>query len=186
MPFASHSARAPEEGVDQEEQAHRDVRPEQDAREVHAVLEHPRRGAHGPQESRCEEGAGGGQGDAEDQPERDRLDRRPRCRLLVLLAHAPGDERGRTDGESEGQRVDHRLHRLGETDGGLRLGAQPSDEEDVSDGEHRLHHHLQHHRNGEDEDGAPERRLGQVAVRAAQGLPDLGPERALGPGRCRR
>jgi hypothetical protein len=121
--------------------------------------------------------------DAEEQSERDRLDRRPRCRLLVLLPHAPGDERGRTDGETKGQRVDHRLHGLGETDRGLRLGAETTDEEDVGDGEHRLHHHLEHHRDGEHEDGAPERRLGQIAVRAPQCLSHLGPERTLGPGR---
>ena len=34
------------------------------------------------------------------------------------------------------------------------VGAELGDEEHVADGEHALHDHLQHHRDGEDEDRA--------------------------------
>ena len=74
-------------------------------------------------------------------------------------------------------RVDDRHQRLGDADGGDRVGAEAADEEDVHHREHRLHEHLEHHRHREQHDGAADRRLGVVLVRAADGFAEGGPER---------
>ncbi len=72
--------------------------------------------------------------------------------------------------------VDDRHQRLGDADGGDRVGAEPADEEDVHHQEHRLHQHLEHHRHGEQHDGAPDRRFGVVLVGPADGFAERGPD----------
>ena len=58
----------------------------------------------------------------------------------------------------------------------IGVGAEAAHEEDVHHREHRLHEHLEHHRHREQHDGAADRRLGVVLVRAADGFADSGPE----------
>src|SRR5262249_32278198 len=64
-----------------------------------------------------------------------------------------------------------------------RVCSETADPENVHDGEERLEHHLQDHRNGEQENGAIEIAGGEVLVRAAQGLSDGTPERRRRSGR---
>ena len=82
-------------------------------------------------------------------------------------------------------RVDDRQQALGQPDGGDRVGPQLGDPEDVGDGEDRLHHHLEHHRDGQEDDGARQRHGGQIAARPAERLAHERPEPLLA-GRRRR
>ena len=104
------------------------------------------------------------------------------ARVRVLLADAPRHRGGGADRQADGQRVDDRHQRFGDADGGDRVGAEPADEEDVHHGEHRLHQHLEHHRHGEQHDGAADRRLGVVLVRAADRFLERRPEGRIGVG----
>ena len=102
--------------------------------------------------------------DRDEQAERDRLHRRARRAVGILLADAPRDRRRRAHAEAHGDRVDDGQHRLGQADGGDGVGAEARDPEDVDDGEDRLQHHLEHHRDGEQQDRAADRALGVLAV----------------------
>ena len=99
--------------------------------------------------------------------EQDRLRRRARRRLRIALARAPGHQRCRADRQAHRDGVDQREHRLGQPDGGDRVGAEVRDPEHVGDGEDRLHRHLHDHRHREHDDGAADRSCRVVDVRAA-------------------
>ena len=49
-------------------------------------------------------------------------------------------------------------------DGRDGVGAEAADEEHVGDHEHRLHHHLEHHRHCEKDDGTPDGRFREVLM----------------------
>ncbi len=84
--------------------------------------------------------------------EHDHLHGRLRRAIGILLADAARHHRRRANRERHRHRVDDRQHRLGEPDRRHRVGAQLRDEEDVDDGEERLHAHLHHHGDGEDDE----------------------------------
>ena len=69
--------------------------------------------------------------------------------------------------------------RFGEADGGDGVCAEAADPEDVDDGEERFEHHLEHHGDREEQDGAVEVAGGVVLMRAANGLADGGPQARL-------
>ena len=92
----------------------------------------------------------------------------------------------RDDRQPHRDRVDEREPRFGEADGRDGGRAELGDEEHVADGEHALHDHLEHHRNGEDEDRARDGAFGVVAVRAAQRFADGVPRSRRARARVRR
>ncbi len=149
-------ARAAEDGVDEKQHDDRGVAAEHHARVVGSLLYHTGRGSHQREQLRGERDAEDGQhyrhADADDE----RLRGGARSALRVVLARAARDHRRRADAEPDGERVDERQHRLGEPDGGDGVRAEPRDEEHVNHGEDALHHHLKHHRNREQHDGAPD------------------------------
>src|SRR5262249_2854636 len=82
--------------------------------------------------------------------------------------------------------VDDAEHRLGEPYRCDSIRPELGDPEHVHHGEHRLQDHLQHHRNREQENGAPDGALGEVLPRAAKRFLDGSPEsaRSLSCGYC--
>ena len=98
----------------------------------------------------------------------------------VAFADAARDGCGRADAEADGDRVDDRQHRLGQPDGGDRVGAEARHEEHVDDGEDRLEHQLEHHRDCEEQNRAADRaRRCTAAMRAGQRLANRRPELLL-------
>ncbi len=135
-------------------------------------------GAHHPEQIRREQDAG----DADDRADReahdDRLHGSPGRAVGVAFADAPRDGRRRADREADGDRVDDRHQRFGDADGGDRVGeAETADEEDVRHGEHRLHQHLEHHRDRQQEHRAADGHPGEVGGRSANGFAERRPER---------
>ena len=116
-------------------------------------------GAHRRDELRTEEGADQSQDDGHAQSENDGLHGGDGRALGILLADAPGHRGRGANRDADRHRVDGRHQRLGEADRSHRVRAEAPDEEDVHDREHRLHHHLEHHRHGEQDHRAPDRRL---------------------------
>ena len=171
-------AGAAEDRVDDEEHHDGGLAAQHHARVARSDPEHRRRCAHQREQAWREGDAQGAEENGATDAERDRLDRRPRRRFAVLLADAPRHDRGGPDAQAHRQGVDEREHRLGEPDGGDRVRAEPPDEEDVGDGEDALHRHLQHHGNGQQQDGAPDRAFGVVLLGPANRLADVGPEPA--------
>ena len=84
--------------------------------------------------------------------------------IRILLADAPRDRGRRADRESDRERVHHRHQRLGDPDGRDGVRSQAADEEHVGDHEDRLHHHLEHHRHCEKDDGTPDGRFREVLM----------------------
>jgi hypothetical protein len=80
------------------------------------------------------------------------------------------DDGRSTDPESDRHRIDDRHHGLGESDGRDRVGAEVGDEEDVHDGEQRLEDGLEHHRHGQQEEGAADGAFREVLAGAADGF----------------
>ena len=106
--------------------------------------------------------------------EQNRLRRRARRALGIALADAARHERRRADRQPHRERVDQRHQRLGEAHRGDGIGAEVRDPEHVGDDEDRLHRHLEHHRHGEQDDGAADGRRGVVDGRAAQRVAQSG------------
>ena len=96
--------------------------------------------------------------------------------LRVLLTSSSGHQRGGPHAETDRQGKDQRQERLGESDGGHGVGSQSRDKEDVADGEHRLHDHLQHHGNGQQNDGATQAPFREILLGALDGLSEGLPE----------
>ena len=176
---------AAENGVDQEEQHDRHVPAEHDARERAARLDDVGCRAHQPQQVRRARRRQQRNQRRDDDAEDDRLRCGARRAFGILLADASRHERHRADRQPHRERVDHRQHRLGEPDGRDRIGAEVRDPEDVGDGEDRLHRHLHHHRHGEHDHRAPDRRGRVVDRRPADRVAERGPD-AVVCGRCRR
>jgi hypothetical protein len=109
-------------------------------------------------------------------PVADRLHRGTRGTFRVPLADA-ARHRGRdADAEPHRDGVDQSDERLGESDGGNRLGTQARHVEDVGHREHRLHHHLEHHRDGQQHHRPADRAFGVVLLGAADRFAEIGPE----------
>ena len=105
-----------EDRVDQEQHDDRRVAAEHGAREYAPRADHVlRRAHHGEQRRRVRRGQNR-DGGRDDQPEHDRLPRRARGAVAIVLAHAARDERGRADRQPHRGRVDDRQHRLGQAD----------------------------------------------------------------------
>jgi hypothetical protein len=75
-----------------------------------------------------------------------------------------------------------RQHRLRNAHRRNSIRPQPPDPGHIDNGEQRLQHHLQHHRNREQQNGPVQASGGVVLMRTAQGFADGGPESALGLG----
>ena len=75
----------------------------------------------------------------------DHLPRRNRRGLGILLTDTPCHHGGRPHGEADGDGVQQRDHRLGQAHRRDRIGTETGHEEDIHDGEHRLHGHLEDH-----------------------------------------
>ena len=88
--------------------------------------------------------------------------------FAILFADAAGYRGRGRDAEAQGYGVQKGQQRFGEAYRGYGVGAQVRDPEDVHHGEEGLHHHLQHHGNGEQSYGAADGAGGEVAVRVAQ------------------
>jgi hypothetical protein len=169
-------AGSPEHRIQQKEQDDGDVAAEHHASKPAARLNHLGRCSH--EVEQCGRGRRADRGNqrGHDHTEHDRLARRARSALGVLFAHAPSHERRRADGESHRRRIDHRQHRLGESDRGDGVGAEMSDPEDVDDGEDRLHGHLHDHGNGEHDDRSPHGCGGVIDGGAADRFPERRPD----------
>ena len=109
-------------------------------------------------------------GTAIETPERDRLHGRARGAVPVPLADPPRHGRGRGDREADRERVEEREHRFRQADRRDGAGAELRHPEHVHDREDRLERHLEDHRDREEDDRAPDRTFGEVAVRAAHGF----------------
>jgi hypothetical protein len=137
--------------------------------------DHLGRRAHERQQPRREQCADSAEQHGDEERQNQRLRRRPRRTLRVLLADPPGHDRRRSDAQPHGERVDHREQRFGHTDRCDRIGAQMRDPEDVGDGEDALERDLEHHRHREQQDRAADGPLGEVVV-------DVTPDRLLDDG----
>ena len=132
--------------------------------------------AHRPQQRGSRRNRHRARDDAGQHADQDRLDGGARRRVGVLLADAPRHRRRRANRQPHRDRVNDGHQRLGDADGGDRVRAEPADEEDVRHREHRLHQHLEHHRHGQQDDGAADRRLRVVLVGAFDRLAQRRPE----------
>ena len=89
------------------------------------------------------------------------------CRAFrVLLADPPCHERGDGHAETDRDGVQQRHDGFGHTQRRNRVGAEARDEKDVDDREHRLHQHLEHHRDREQDDRALIGSAGEILRRA--------------------
>ena len=109
--------------------------------------------------------------------ERNRLDGGVGGAVGVLLADATRHRGGGADRASPNASV-YTMAIMDSVSATVATAAAPSfATEDVDHGKDGLHHHLEHHRNGEEEDRASDGPLGVVvpgATRPASGLPELG------------
>ncbi|EAU65076.1 conserved hypothetical protein [Stigmatella aurantiaca DW4/3-1] len=162
--------RAAQDGAD-EKQRHDDDEAAQHHLGVGSALcHHCGRGAQGREQRPGEQHAQHRHGQGQQQSEPQGLHRRARGPLGVLLPHAPGDQRGGADGQPQGDGIGEREHRLREAHRGHGLRPQARDEEDVHQGEDGLHHHLQHHGDGQQQERAIHGARAEVLVRAAHRL----------------
>ena len=168
--------------VDDEEDDDGRLAAQHHARIAGPHLEHRGRGAHEREQPRSEGHPQPTEEDGTGDSERRRLHGGVRRAVPVLLANPACDDGGRPDSEPHRQGVDQREHRLGEPDGGNRIWPQTTDEEHVGDREDALHRHLQHHGDGEEEDGAADGSSSVILFRAAQRLADVRPESFAGRG----
>ena len=138
----------------------------------------PSSGAHHPEKIRREQDAGDADHGADHQADDDRLHGSAGRAVVVAFADAPRDGRRRADREADGDCVDDRHQRFGDADGGDGVGeAEAADEEDVRHGEHRLHQHLEDHRDREQEHRPADGHPGEVGRRSANGFAERRPDR---------
>ncbi len=195
IPLASQSARmliaasprAAEGGVDQEQQQDADVAGQHEAGVARADRHHGRRGAHRPEERRRQQTAADADHRRQPEADEDRLRGGARGAFTVLGAGSARHHRAHAHRHPHADGVDDGEQALRQPDGGDRVGPQLRDPEVVGDGEDRLHHHLEHHRDGQEGDGAPEWHGGQnrgaspraLRARAARTAPVAGRRRIL-------
>ena len=170
---------AAKDRIDEEDEKHGGVAAEHDPREIGAHRDDRIVSAHQSQDVGREETEHDahcrGNGDAK----YDDLPGRLRRPLGILLADSSRDDRGRGERNPNCDGVDERHDRFGQADHGHRLLAETRHPEHIDDGEERLHDHLEHHRNREQQDRAVQRSGRVVVMLAPQGLPDDAPERGV-------
>ena len=157
-------ARATEDGVDEEEHHHGAASSQHDPRERRSGPKYIVARAHEREQLWSEEDADRAEDGRRAEPHQDRLDGAPAGAIWILLADTPRDRGRRADRESDRERVHHRHQRLGDPDGRDGVRSQAADEEHVGDHEDRLHHHLEHHRHCEKDDGTPDGRFREVLM----------------------
>ena len=84
--------------------------------------------------------------DSDDHAESDRLDGGGTGASEVLFAYTPRHHGRGAHAQPDGEGVEQRQKGLGKADRRRGGCTEPHDEEDVDDREHRLHRHLEHHR----------------------------------------
>jgi hypothetical protein len=162
-------AGAAEDRVLHEQQHHDHLGAEDQRRVPGADRDHLGRPAHLHQQPGREQRARQAEDQAQDPHEADRLRTGPGGAFEVAFADAPRHHGCRRHRQAEPDRVDDGEHRLGQADGGHRgLVAEPGDEEDVDDGEGRLHRHLEHHRDREQPGGPRQAALRVVELGAGE------------------
>jgi hypothetical protein len=159
-------ARAAKDRVLQEEQHDAGISAEHHHREPRVVTEQRRLGAHKREQPARVEPAGESDDRRDDDAEREHLHGRHGGAVAILLANPPRHRRRRANAQRHRNGIHDGQHRLGETNSRHRVRAKLRDEEDVDDHEQRLHAHLEHHRNREQEHGRPHRALRVVARRS--------------------
>jgi hypothetical protein len=95
----------------------------------------------------------------------------------VLFADAAGNHGGGGQADAERDGKYQHQHGFGEADRGDGVCAQASHPEHVDQGKQRLHQHLEHHGDGEQDDRAADRKLGKVLMAAFDRLGNGAPER---------
>ncbi len=93
-----------------------------------------------------------------------------------MLADTAGDERRRSDAETERGGVEEGQHRFREADRRDGVRAEAADEVHVDDGEDTFESHLEDHRYGEEQDGPCDRAFRVVLPGSVQCFAHRGPE----------
>jgi hypothetical protein len=163
---------AAKDGVVEEQHDDGAAAAERDARVARAAGDDGRRCAHELKQLRREDAGRDADGERDEQTEDNGLHSGDGGVIGILLADAPGHHGAGGHGDAEADGEDQRQHGLGDAHGGHGVCAEAADPEDVDDGEKGFEHHLKHHGNGEQEDGAVEVAGGVVLVGAAQGFPN--------------
>jgi hypothetical protein len=114
------------------------------------------------------------------QTEKDRLRRRDPGALPVTFPNAASDHRCCRHAGTDGDREEDADHGFGEPDRGHGVGAEARHEEGIGEGEDRLHHHLEHHWDREQDDGAADWAGGELELFAGQGELDCRPGARVG------
>jgi len=96
-------------------------------------------------------------------------------RLGLLFADASSYHRGRRHRQPQPNREDKDDESCREPDASHGIGSKLAHEIDVCHFEDRLHQHLQHHRNGQKENGSPDAAGRVVPPSASNGAADIGP-----------
>ncbi len=99
------------------------------------------------------------------------------CAGGIFFADAASNHGGCGKAEAEANGHDETEKRLGEANGGDRVGAKTANPENVDDREKGFQDHFHNHGNGEEENGAIQVASGEVLVRAAKGFPNGAPNR---------
>jgi hypothetical protein len=174
---------APEDRVHDEEEEDGHVRAQHDRGVGRPVVDDLRRRAHRAEQAWGERPARDTEEDGSGEGAQEHLKGRGRGGIEVLLADAPRDERRGAGREPHRESVDGREHRLGESHRGDGIRAEPRHEDDVDDGEERLHRHLEDGGHGEEDDRATDRDARQILRGAADRLEHGRPDgRVLGSG----
>jgi hypothetical protein len=115
-------------------------------------------------------------GERDQNSESDGLHRGHCGAVAVLFADAPGHHGGGRHADSHSDGKDGRQHRLRESHCGHGVVAEMRDPEDIDDREQRLHHHLEHHGDRQQQDCARDWAFGEVLPRAVHGFAHRCPE----------
>jgi len=173
---------AAEDGVVQKEKENGAAAAERDARVAGTGLHDLRRRAHQVKKIGREDETRNADKQRDGDSECDGLHSSDGRGFRILFTDAARDHGGSGKAEAETYGKDKHEQRFREADGGDGVCAEAAHPENVDDGEERFEHHFQHHRNGEENDGAIEIAGSVVLVRAAEGFGDGLPERRHGCG----
>ena len=102
----------------------------------------------------CEDKTGNTDEKRDGDSERDGLHSRDGGGLWIFFTDAARDHGRGGKAEAESYCENKHEQRFREADGGDGIGAETANPEDIDNGEERLEHHLEDHRNGEENDGA--------------------------------
>ena len=169
-----------EDRVVEEEHDDRAATAERDARVAGASGDDGGRSSHQAEEVRGFDAGRNSERRGNEEPEHDGLNGGDGGVFRIFLADAARHHRGGGQGNAEADGEDQSENRLGQSDGGDGIGAEPPDPEGIDHGKERFEHHLQHHGDGEQQDRAIQAAGGEVLMRTAQGFADRRPETTLG------